>query len=327
MDTHPVFTAEPEPEKQPDLDSPESKSRGLLRRFYEWTIHRRFAIELTAIIVLFLGIVLWNQVFVTVHSGERGVFYSRFYGGTETEWTYGEGIHAKWPWNKIYVYVVRVHQRGCKFDFLTSDALMVHIEISIRYRPRIESLGWLHKDVGPDYEERVIVPEVQSALRRLIGRRLPTELYQTSKGLLESMLSESLLQVAERYIELDDLLIKRIVLPPLVSDAIEQKLRQREMAAAYEYRLLQAEQEASRKKMEGQGIRDFQDIVWEGISEQLLRWRGIEAALELAKSPNTRIIVVSGEDGLPLIYNPAMLSNDREMSASEEILGGTDDDG
>ena len=85
MDTRPVFTPEPEADKQPDSESPESSSRGLLRRFYEWTIHRRFAVELTAIIVLFLVIVLWNQVFVTVHSGERGVFYSRFYGGTETK--------------------------------------------------------------------------------------------------------------------------------------------------------------------------------------------------------------------------------------------------
>ncbi len=311
-------------ENKVQSETRDSSRRGFFRRFLHWFKRNRFAIEVAGLVIIIVLIYFWNSFFVTVHPGQRGVFYSRFFGGTQTEWTYDEGIHYKWPWNRIYLYSIRVQHEECLFEFLTSDALTVRLLVSIRYRPRTENLGVLHKEVGPGYVEKVIVPEVQAALRTLIGRHLPTEIYQTKEGLLERIMAESLLQVAERYIELDDLLIKRIELPPIVKEAIEMKLRQREIAAAYEYRLLQTEQEAARRKIEAQGVRDFQDIVAEGISEELLRWRGIEASLELAKSDNPKLLIIGArKEQLPIILNTGETFSGLPAAATQSTSAAT----
>ncbi len=287
-----------------DEESKEQRPETLGKLILSWWQRYRFRIEIFAFIFLGLSVYLWNYIHISIHSGERGVLYRRFFGGTVTDHTYNEGFHLLWPWDKMYVYEVRAQQFEHQFDVLSEDGLRITVKISIRYRPKIDQLGILHKEIGPEYVERILVPEVQSALRVLIGQYDPEEIYQTQRSIIENAVKESLLQVAEEYIELDDLLIKSIELPPMVRQAIERKLTQEQVAKEFEYRLMQAEQEAKRKKIEAQGIRDFQDIVSEGISNQFLRWHGIEATLELAKSPNSKIIIIGGpSDGLPLILN------------------------
>lgn len=297
----PEAQAKAQPQEKPQPVSPKPTR---MQRLRAWWLRHRIKLQIGLLILLIATVYFWHKIFITIDAGELGVMYRRFAGGTVTDQVYEEGLHVIPPWDKLTPYNVRVNQRDIDFDVLTSDALAIRIQLSVRYHPRRQSLGFLHKEVGPDYVDKIIVPEVQSALRTLIGRYQPEEIYQTKEGLLEKMMAESLLQVAERYIDLDDLLMKKVELPPVVQQAIERKLTQRELAMEFEYRLLQAEQEAKRKKVEAQGIRDFQDIVSEGISDQLLRWRGIEATLELAKSPNAKIVIFgSGETGLPLILN------------------------
>jgi regulator of protease activity HflC (stomatin/prohibitin superfamily) len=109
-------------------------------------------------------------------------------------------------------------------------------------------------------------------------------------------------KLAENFIQLNDVLIRNIKLPKTLEDAIERKLQQEQESLEYEFRLEKEAKEADRKRIEAQGIKDFQEIVSEGISNELLRWKGIEATSDLAKSPNSKVIVIgSGEDGLPII--------------------------
>ena len=109
-------------------------------------------------------------------------------------------------------------------------------------------------------------------------------------------------KLASNFIQLNDVLIRNIRLPQTLEEAIERKLQQEQESLEYEFRLEKETKEAERKRIEAEGIRDFQEIVSEGISDELLRWKGIEATQKLAESPNSKVVVVGGgEDGLPII--------------------------
>lgn len=277
-----------------------------LLRLRRWLIDWRFTMEIGFFICVFVVIFFWNNIFITVHSGELGVFFRRFAGGTVLDKPpLEEGLHIIFPWNKIYIYNVRVQEFTHQFYVLTKEGLNITIDISIRYHPRREkfALNKLHKELGPEYLHTIIIPEIQSALRFIIGKYEPQELYQADFGMLDAALSEAVLQLTESYVVLDDLLVMKVTLPPTIQQAIEEKLREKHNAEKYKFLLKQAEEEAKRKVILAEGIRDFQDIVSEGISQQLLQWRGIEATLELARSPNAKIVIIGGKDGLPLILN------------------------
>ena len=95
----------------------------------------------------------------------------------------------------------------------------------------------------------------------------------------------------------------KVTLPKFVQRAIEEKEKVRHVSESYDYRLVVEDKERQRKRLEAEGIRGFQEIVSGGITDGYLRWRGIQATLELAKSNNTKIVIVGGKDGLPLILN------------------------
>ncbi|MEW6237225.1 MAG: prohibitin family protein [Candidatus Omnitrophota bacterium] len=305
---------------EPIQETASAKKPSLWRRLRAWWVRRRFAIQIGLAIFMLLFLYFWNNIVISVHSGELAVLWLRFFGGTVLDRTYGEGIHLIFPWDRMYIYDVRVQNLEDEFSVLTVDGLNVEVSISIRFRPVPETLGILHKNLGPDYIQKIISPEIQSVLRVIIGQLHPEEIFTTQRDILRTAIRESLLQMSEKNIKLDDLLIKKIMLPPKVKDAIESKLRQQQIALEYEYRLLEEEQEAKRKKIEAQGIRDFQDIVSDGISQPLLRWRGIEATLELAKSPNAKIVIIGGpQDGLPLILNTGDALSGIPQSASAAI--------
>jgi len=310
---------------EPTQGAASTKKPSLWRRLRAWWERRRFSIQIGLAIFVLLFLYFWNNIVISVHSGSLAVLWLRFFGGTVLDRTYGEGIHLIFPWDKMYIYDVRVQNLEDDFSVLTVDGLNVEVSVSIRFRPVPETLGVLHKNLGPDYVQKIIAPEIQSVLRVIIGQLHPEEIFTTQRDILRTATRESLLQMSEKYIKLDDLLIKKIMLPPKVQDAIESKLRQQQIALEYEYRLLEEEQEAKRKKIEAQGIRDFQDIVSDGISEPLLRWRGIEATLELAKSPNAKIVIIGGpNDGLPLILNTGDALSGVPKSASAVIPTATE---
>ncbi len=321
-------------EPMPDHVQKESTSsfrsfwRSFLRSIHAGWIRHRFTVEVSLFIVVLVVIFFWNNIFITIHSGEMGVYFKRFGEGTVlNQLPLGEGFHIIFPWNKIIIYNVRQQQVTQQFFVLTKEGLNVTIDISIRYHPRREEfkLNYLHKEIGPDYLQTVIIPEIQSALRFIVGKYEPQELYQADYELLDAAISESLLQLTESYISLDDLLIMKITLPSLVQQAIEEKLREEHNAEKYKYLLMQASEEAKRKVILAQGIRDFQDIVAEGISQELLQWRGIEATLELARSNNAKIVIIGGKDGLPLILNTgeATTSMNRSINSASEVLSVT----
>ena len=267
----------------------------------------------------FLTVFFWpylnDRVFMSLQSGEAGVLWERFFGGTNLKYTYREGFHLVMPWNRLYVYNVRLQETSHKIVALCKNGLPVELEVSIRHRPQDGRLPLLHTVVGPKYLEVVVKPEIEAHVRAVVSQFEPTELYTSEGYILNLIVQGAQREIGERYISLDDLLIKRVVLPTKVADSIESKLIEEQRVFEYEFRVQQAKREAERRGIESKGILTFQETVAAGGSfKDYLRYAGIQATVELAKSENAKMVVIGGADGgLPLILN---MSDDLNRSSS-----------
>lgn len=270
----------------------------------EWdspSLARGTMFVLLSIAVLMASVLLWHRIVIRVYSGQAGVLYS-FFNGTDQDNIYDEGVHLILPWNTMHVYDVRFQTRDQEYTLLTSGGLTVKLKVSIRYRPDIRLLPLLHVAVGPDYVEKIVFPEAEASLRRAVGQYKPEEVYTSDRGFLESVVVSSLSKMENRYIIVDDVLVKSVELPTAVRTAIEKKLALSEEQKAFEYRLAIERKEAERKQIEAMGIQTYQKIISSSLTPDLLRWQGIQATRELATSPNAKTVVIgSGKDGLPII--------------------------
>ncbi|TAL46866.1 MAG: prohibitin family protein, partial [Methylovulum sp.] len=128
------------------------------------------ALITSTIVALLLLMYFQPLIFITIKSGEEGVLYRRFAGGTVTDQTYKEGFHIVYPWNKMTIYNIRVQQKSFSFFVLTAEGLKIELLLSVRYYPRRDALGILHQQIGPDYVEKIVFPEVENTLRVLVGK-------------------------------------------------------------------------------------------------------------------------------------------------------------
>jgi regulator of protease activity HflC (stomatin/prohibitin superfamily) len=265
---------------------------------------RNYFLLIFLLAILFVA-VFFNRMFILIRPGEEAVMWKMFSGGTQLDTIYKEGLQVIWPWNKLYIYNVRVQQIPHEFDALSKNGLPVHFEISIRYQPVKETLPILHQSVGPDYVEKIVKPEVQAQVRKIVANYLPEEIYTSEGYLLQIIRQGAMASINERNIALDDLLIKRMTLPETIRAAIERKLAAEQLSLQYDYILIKEKKEADRKRIEAQGIRDFQTIAAEGgMFSNYLNFYGIEGTLELAKSNNSKILMIGNrENGLPLMFN------------------------
>lgn len=252
------------------------------------------------VVVLFLS----NSTFLTIEAGERGVLFKRFGGGLDKENIYSPGFHVVAPWNTMFVYDVREKQIEEEMEVLSSNGLTIQMDITVRVNPEYRKIGDLHEKFGPDFMNSLVRPEVRSSVRKIIGRFEPEELYSSKRDEVQDLIQEDLYKSLEaNYVDLRASLIRDIALPEKIQSAIERKLQQEQEAEEYKYRLDKEKQEAERKIIEAQAKADANRILNASLTDNILRDKGIEATLELANSPNTKVIVVGGDggEGLPLI--------------------------
>ncbi|MBY6262557.1 prohibitin family protein [Azospirillum sp. 412522] len=309
------------------LPKPKSRLRALLAHWYDE--HRR-----TLLCTLLVGILIFlyfaPSIVVFIPAGHGGVLWKRFHEGTQMGPALAEGVHVIFPWDKIEVYDLRLQEDTRSYSAIANDGLNVSIEITVRYRPYAEMLAALHKNVGPRYLEVLLVPEVGSVSREIVSRFKADELYAHRRLRVQT---ETYEQVADRvmyaqligaenvpkpdgrtktgYLLIQDILIRNVSLPEAIMASIERKIQQDQAAQEYQFRLQRELFESQRKQLEGQGIRAFQETVQANLTENYLRWRGIEATLELAHSPNAKIVVIgnAASGGLPLILDAASNQN------------------
>jgi prohibitin 1 len=267
----------------------------------KWDRVAKTLVTLTVLVIAAVLLFLWPRIFIPIRSGEAGVLY-RLFTGTEVSALYGEGLHIIYPWNRMHIYNTRLQIRENAYQLLTSDGLPVTVYVAIRYRADVRLLPTLHVNVGKDYAEKVVLPETEAVLRRAVGRYTAEEVYTSRRGFLETVIANSLVEGEERYVIVDAVLVRRVELPEVVRDAIENKMALQEQSKAYKYRIDIEKQEARRKKIEAEGIKDYQETISKSLSADLLRWQGIRATSDLATSDNAKTVVIgSGKDGLPII--------------------------
>jgi regulator of protease activity HflC (stomatin/prohibitin superfamily) len=270
-------------------------------------------IAVVIMILVFMVVYFSENIFYTILPGSVGVLWLRFAGGTVLTSYLGEGLHIIAPWDKVYIYDTRLQQLEQDFDVLSADGLKMTVNIAYRFQALPATVPALHQYIGPNYVSILLTTEIGARARDVFSHNTPEEIFsdrriQIQQEILhnvQSDLRQTFSPMAGHpidFVKLDDVLIRGITLPPVVEAAINRKEEQKQLNLEYDYRLLREAKETERKRIEAQGIREFQDIVSSGITDSYLRWKGIEATLELARSNNAKIVIVGGgKGGLPII--------------------------
>lgn len=260
---------------------------------------------LPALLLLFLFVILSNTTFITIDPGEKGVKFKRFSGGIDKDQIYDQGFKVVMPWDKMIIYDVRTKEADDKMEVLSKNGLTIVVELSYRYMPQADKIGDLHDEIGINYLEQIIRPEIRSATREVIGKYLPEELYSTKREAIQEEIFERTREgVSKKYIILDKVLIREVALPAKLKQAIEQKLEEEQLAFQFDFKLDRERKEAERKIIEAQAKADANKILNASLTDKILKDKGIEATMELANSPNSKVVIVGGGgDGLPLILN------------------------
>jgi regulator of protease activity HflC (stomatin/prohibitin superfamily) len=256
-----------------------------------------------AAVVVIILLLFGSRMFLIIDAGERGVIFRPYTSGLDRENIFGEGFHVVAPWNKMYVYTVREQQREEQMDLLDKNGLSVNVDITVRFNPIFDKTPLLHERFGINYINVLVVPEVRSTVRQVAGRYTAEEIYSTKRQQVEgAIIEETKKTLGANYIDMRALLIRSINLPAQIKGAIESKLTTEQEALAYEFRLAREQSEAERMRIQAQGISDYNRIISASLTDNILKQKGIDATLELAASPNAKVVVIgSGKDGLPMI--------------------------
>jgi regulator of protease activity HflC (stomatin/prohibitin superfamily) len=309
------------------------------RAWVRFVRHHLPSISVLLMAGLLIAIVLFPYVVITVPSGMVGVLWKRFNGYDMYCWCFvgrgtildpqelrDEGLHIVWPWDKLYIYNLRLQSTTQTYNAITKDGVNVSVQVSIRFQLLHNPVGVLHKFIGPQYLASVVSPEIGSQTREVISQYTAQEVYTSREAIQDRIRSNSQKSLGanlnnlvqpdameqpdpkhyndflQNSIQILDTLVLSIELPPAIVAAINRQTEQYYQIQEFKYRVEREAQEAKRKQIEANGIAAFQKTVSQGISDSYLRWRGIEATLALAQSKNSKIVVIgSGRDGMPII--------------------------
>ncbi len=250
--------------------------------------------------VIFL--ILLFRMSVTIGAGQAGVLFRTFGSGVDLTTTYDEGFHIVAPWNDMYIYEVRQQEAKENMQVLSSNGLEITVELSAWYQPQYTKLPYLHKEKGQDYLERVLRPAARSATRSVIGRYTPEEIYSTKRDAIQDEIFEETKEILTgQYVQLNEVLVRDIMLPSTLKAAIENKLKQEQESLEYEFKLAKAQKEAERQRIDAEGKARANSILSASLTDKILLEKGIDATLRLAESSNTKVIVIGDKSGMPLI--------------------------
>jgi len=249
------------------------------------------------VIALFVALL---QCFTIIPAGHTGVID---FLGYVSDNTLKPGVNIVNPMANVEKMSIKTQELKELMSVPSKEGLSVDLEISLLFKLDSEKANEIYKTVGPNYAEIILTPQFRSVVRGVTARYEAKALYTASR---EKLAGEILVElenlVGPRGIIVEQAPLRQIQLPERLTKSIEEKLQAEQESQRMEFILTREKQEADRKRIEAKGIADFQEIVSKGISEQLLKWKGIEATEKLAGSQNTKIVIIgSGKDGLPII--------------------------
>ena len=288
--------------RQPMASSISTAWQSLVQASRLFLLRYKVTVIVSGLLIIILALYFAPSIFITIRSGQAGVLYYRFFGGTVRNHVYGEGLHAIWPWDTMAVYNVRVQQVTRELDVLDKNGLQFKLSVAIRYFPEYDVLPLLHQKVGPDYAEKIVVPEVESVLRTTAGNFAAEELYTTQHAVLARIANEALDQANENFVIIQDVIIRSIELPKPIKEAIERKQEEQQLAAAYVYKIARETEEAKRKLIEANGTKEANDVITGSLNPDIMKWAAIQATMSISTSPNSKVIVIGNTaDSLPVI--------------------------
>ena len=232
----------------------------------------------------------------SVGPGRTGVLW-RSVGGTQQR-TWGEGRHAVFPWNYLYVYDLRAMSHDEILNVIASNGLEISLDTTIRYHLAPREIVAMHTEIGPDFYNKVLAPLLRSDARRVFGRYTPEEIYSTKRDDIEREIREGLdAKLQGKHIDLEAVLIRNIQLPEAIRRAIDEKLEAEQEVLKMKYVLQVAQAKADEKKIEAGGISDYNRIVAKSLTPDILQFERIEELGNLATSANSKTVIIGPEVG------------------------------
>jgi regulator of protease activity HflC (stomatin/prohibitin superfamily) len=256
---------------------------------------RGLAIAIVLVILVLIG----NPIRV-IPAGHVGV--KDFFGIVSSS-VLTPGVHFVMPFTKVVKMSIKTQEAKETAEVPSKEGLTMDLEGSLLFRLDPAKAPEIYKTIGPDYLEIAVQPQIRSAIREVTATYEAKALYSAERDKIARETLELFRKMSEgRGIITEAVLLRKIGLPAVVANAIQEKLKREQEAEQMKFVLQKESQEAERKRIEAQGVADFQRIVASGISQQLLEWKGIEATEKLALSANTKVVVIgNSKSGLPII--------------------------
>lgn len=285
----------------------------LVTNIATWFIDHLLMALLLLTFVVGSVIVLFPYVVVKIPAGSKGVLYRPFNGGVVENSVLEEGFNVILPWNTVVQYTSRLQLKKLEMDVLTADQLRSKVSVTFQFEVNPLTLPFLHKFVGPNYIDTMVVPEVTSITREMFGQLSSSQAFTSGinqvvrdiainadKVIIDKLSPPGLTSV--RLVRISAVQLDSIAYPKEIQTAIENKLVESQNAEAFVYKIQAAKQEVERKVIEADGIKKFQDIVNSGLTENYLKLKGIEATSKLAESNNSKVVIFGNSPGgLPVI--------------------------
>ncbi|MDP9340315.1 MAG: prohibitin family protein [Acidobacteriota bacterium] len=253
------------------------------------------------LIVVVLLLLMWSTT--SIPTGNVGVL-TLF--GRVTGQTLAEGIHLINPLKSVEKLSVQTQSIKESANVPSNEGLILALDTSLLFRLDKEKAAFVYQTVGNNYVEKIVEPTLRAAIRASTSAHSANALYTNARELVQQQIQEELTaQLAPRGVIVENVLLRDVQLPAMLKGSIEAKQQAEQDALRMSFILQKEKQEAERKRIEAQGISDFQRIVATGISAQLLEWKGIEATEKLALSNNAKVVIIGNpKNGLPLVLEP-----------------------
>ena len=258
----------------------------------------KYIVGVIAVIVVFT---IANPVAV-IPAGHVGV--KDFFGYVSSS-TLSPGMRIVVPFTRVIKMSIQTQEFMEVADTPSKEGLIINLDVSLLYRLDPAKAAEIYKTVGSNFREVIVQPQLRSAIREVTASYEAKAMYSVERERIANEIMALYMKLTEkRGIITDQVLLRKIGLPNTLAAAIQEKLKREQESEQMKFVLQKEQQEAERKRIEAQGIADFQRIVAQGISAQLLEWKGIEATEKLAQSPNTKIVVIGNpKSGLPIILS------------------------
>jgi regulator of protease activity HflC (stomatin/prohibitin superfamily) len=257
-------------------------------------------LQLGILVVLFILLMASTTSIPTGNVGVLTLF------GKVTGETLGEGIHLVSPLKSVQKLSIQTQSVKESASVPSNEGLMLALDTSLLFHLDKSKAAEVYQSVGADYADKIVEPMLRSEIRASTSAHTANSLYTNARELVQQQIQDSLTkQLAPHGVIVENVLLRDVQLPAMLKGSIEAKQQAEQDALRMNFILQKEKQEAERKRIEAQGIADFQKIVATGISNQLLEWKGIEATEKLATSANAKVVVIGNpQNGLPLVLEP-----------------------